>query len=558
MSYDLTSVRFPVLGPAGIRLLNALAGAPVIGNALVRRLRRDAGLAALTAARLDEAPTFTPLLPDVAPTLPALDARHERTPGNEARAGFRFPTVADYHAAYRAGTLTPVDVAQRFLARWDESERAAIPLRGFISMRRDDILAQAAASAARWTAGRPLGVFDGVPVAAKDEIDQAGYVTTVGTTLFADAAPAARDSTAVARLRAAGAVMVGKANMHEIGIGVTGYNQHHGSARNPYHDAYHTGGSSAGPACVVGAGLVPVAIGADGGGSIRLPASHCGIVGLKPTYGRISEFGAAPLCWSVAYLGPLANCARDAALAYQVMAGADPLDAHSAGHPAPEIDEQYPRSLSGITLGVYWPWFRHAQPEVVAAGEQLIQQMCSHGATLVEIEIPELELARVAHLVSITAEMSTGLLPSIRDRFAEFGIETQLNLAMARASTAVEYVHAQRVRTRAIAHVERALGRCDAIITPASGNTAPPIHPSGGAVSDIGRTMETMRFAYLANLTGHPAISIPAGYDATGLPIGLQAIGKGWSERLLLRLAAFADTVVERRKPSRFYAYLGM
>ena len=551
MTYDLKAVRLPVLGPAGIRAVNTLAGLTGIGPLLIKKLRNDAGLSALTTTALDDPPTNTPMLSDVAPSLPALDPRDD-----DARAGFRFPTVADYHAAYRAGALTPLDVAARFLSQMDDSERGDRPMRAFIATHRDDILAQAKASAERWKAGRPISAFDGVPVAAKDEIDQAGYVTTVGTKLFDDAPPAARDCTAVARMRAAGAVMVGKANMHEIGIGVSGYNQHHGSARNPYNDLHHTGGSSAGPACAVGAGLVPVAIGADGGGSIRLPASFCGTVGLKPTYGRISERGAAPLCWSLAYLGPLANSARDAALAYELMAGPDPEDPHSLGHPDASIDAQAPRSLNGITLGVYWPWFRHAQTDVVATCERLLEQLCSRGVRLVEVEIPELELARIAQLVIITSEMCTALWPHVRDRLDEFGVETQLNLAIARASTATEYVHAQRVRTRAMAHFERAFAHCDAIITPASGNTAPRIHPSGGAVSDLGRTMETMRFAFVSNLTGHPAISFPAGYDSAGLPIGMQAIGRAWGERLLLRLAAFADTVVERRRPQRYYAPL--
>ena len=549
MTYDLKSINLPTLGPGGIRALNILAGSPLVGNMLVGRLRKDAGLSTLTEKPLDDAPTFTPQLANVAPSLAALDPRED-----DARAGFRFPTVGDYHAAYRSGALTPIDVAERFLARWKESEQASPALRGFISMRGDDILAQARASTERWKSGKPIGPFDGVPIAAKDEIDQAGYVTTIGTKLFEGAPPAAHDSTAVARMRAAGAVMVGKANMHEIGIGVTGFNQHHGSARNPYNDAHHTGGSSAGPGCVVGAGLVPMAIGADGGGSIRLPASFCGVVGLKPTFGRVSEHGAAPLCWSVSYLGPLANCARDAALAYEVMSGADARDPNSLGHPRAEIDDHAPRSLAGVTLGVYWPWFRDAQPDVVASCETLLARMCERGATLVEVEIPELELTRVAHLVSITSEMLTGMLPHIRDRLGDFGIETQLNIAISRGSSAVDYIHAQRVRTRAIAHFERALGQCDAIITPASGNTAPRVHPSGGAVSDLTRSMETMRFAFTSNFTGHPAISFPAGYDTAGLPIGLQAIGRGWSERLLLRLAAFADTVVERRRPQRHYA----
>lgn len=549
VTYDLKSFSLPALGPGGVRVLNTLASSPLIGDALVGRLRREAGLGTLTSLPIDEAPTFMPRLPDVAPALPALDPRDD-----DARAGFRFPTITDYHAAYRSGALTPLDVAERFLARWDESEKASPALRGFISMRRDDILAQARVSAGRWKSGRPIGPFDGVPIAAKDEIDQAGYVTTIGTKFFDGAPPAACDSTAVARMRAAGAVMVGKANMHEIGIGVTGFNQHYGSARNPYSDAHHTGGSSAGPGCIVGAGLVPMAIGADGGGSIRLPASFCGVVGLKPTYGRISEHGAAPLCWSVAYLGPLASCARDAALAYQVMSGADARDPNSAGHPAADVDDHAPRSLAGVTLGIYWPWFRDAQPDVVTACEKLLGQMCTLGATLVEVEIPELELQRVAHLVTITSEMLTGMLPQIRDRFGDFGMETQLNLAIARGSTAVDYVHAQRVRTRAIVHLQRALTGVDAIITPASGNTAPRIHPGGRAVSDLSRSMETMRFAYVSNFTGHPAISFPAGYDSAGLPIGMQAIGHAWGERLLLRLAAFSDTVVERRKPQRYYA----
>jgi Asp-tRNA(Asn)/Glu-tRNA(Gln) amidotransferase A subunit family amidase len=268
----------------------------------------------------------------------------------------------------------------------------------------------------------------------------------------------------------------------------------------------------------------------------------------------VSERGAAPLCWSLAYIGPLASCARDAALAYEVMAGADPEDPHSLGHADPVIDAHPPRSLAGVTLGVYWPWFRHAQPEVVAACERLLEQLRASGARVVDVEIPELELARLAQLVIITSEMTAGMWPHVRDRLGEFGVETQLNLAIARASSASEYVHAQRARTRAIAHFERALSRCDAIITPAAGNTAPPIHPSGGAVSDLGRTMETMRFAFASNLTGHPAISFPAGYDDAGLPVGMQAIGHGWGEQMLLRLAAFADTLVERRKPQRYYA----
>ena len=169
-----------------------------------------------------------------------------------------------------------------------------------IAVNRDDVMKQAREATQRIKAGKPLSIFDGVPVAVKDELDMVPYPTTVGTS-FLGKSPAKEDATVVARMRAAGALLVGKTNMHEIGINVTGLNPHHGTTRNPYNTDHFTGGSSSGSATAVAAGLVPVAIGADGGGSIRIPASFCGVFGLKPTFGRVSEHGAAPLCWSVAH-----------------------------------------------------------------------------------------------------------------------------------------------------------------------------------------------------------------------------------------------------------------
>jgi Asp-tRNA(Asn)/Glu-tRNA(Gln) amidotransferase A subunit family amidase len=176
--------------------------------------------------------------------------------------------------------------------------------------------------------------LDGVPVPVKDEVEMLPFGTTVGTR-FLGKTPAKQDSTVVARMRATGALMVGKCNMHEIGIGVTGLNPHHGTVRNPYNINHHTGGSSSGPAAAVAAGFGPVAIGADGGGSIRLPSGFCGVVGLKTTYSRVSEFGAAPLCWSVAHLGPIAGTARVVAMGFAILAGADHNDPHT--HNQPEI-----------------------------------------------------------------------------------------------------------------------------------------------------------------------------------------------------------------------------
>jgi Asp-tRNA(Asn)/Glu-tRNA(Gln) amidotransferase A subunit family amidase len=497
-------------------------------------------------------PTFFPRLADYDRPIPPL------TPASApAKApGFHFPGIDDFTRAYREGRTTPEQIAERFIAQRERSERDAPGLRAFIAVDRDDVMAQAKSSGARWRAGTPLGAFDGVPVAIKDELDQAGYPTTAGT-CFIGSKNASADATIVARLRAAGALLVGKANMHELGINVTGLNPHHGTTRNPYDDRHHTGGSSSGPATIVASGLAPVAIGADGGGSIRMPAAMCGIVGLKATFGRISEHGAFPLCWSLAHIGPMTGSVRDCARTYRLIAGPDPLDALSLGHPPVEIDEGSPADLRGVTLGVYWPWFRHASPDVVERCESLLRALVERGAALREVEIEELDLQRVAHIVTITSEMLSAMAP-YRDQRSQCGLDARANLASARGSSAADYVKAQRVRTRAIATFQRALDGVDAIITPATGVTAPRINPAAQphGESDLSTTTEIMRFAFSSNFTGHPAISFPAGYDSTGLPVGMQAIGRPWGERMLLRIAAAAELIVERKAPRRWYPLL--
>ena len=416
---------------------------------------------------------------------------------------------------------------------------------------------QARAAAARIRQGAPLSPFDGVPVAIKEELDMVGYGTTVGTK-FLGRTPSQRDATVVARMRAAGALLIGKANMHEIGIGVTGLNPHYGVTRNPYDPAHYSGGSSGGPAAAVAAGLCPVALGADGGGSIRIPAAFCGVVGLKATHGRVSEFGAFPLDWSVAHVGPLAATATDIALAYGVIAGPDPDDPLSLHQPAPTLAGWDALDLSDLTLGVYWPWFRHASADMVAAAEAMLRQFEQRGARLRDIVIPDLEAARVAHVITITTEMSQALDRFHRHHHRDYGLDVRLSLALAREFTARDYVQAQRVRTRLIRHFRQAFSAVDAIITPATGLPAPVIPASAlpAGDSDLSTLTEIMRFATPANLTGLPAIAFPAGYNDSGLPLGLQAMTRAWEEPTLLRLALVAEQVVERRRPHVFYDLL--
>lgn len=536
----------------------------MVGPLLVEKLRRDGNVNALRELDIAEPPTYLPLHASDDPGIPTLAPFDERDgPYTDAAApppeppGFRFHAASDFTDAYRRRAVTPADVAERFLTQWRASDDGPRPLRAFISVRDDDLRGQARASAERWKRGEPLGPWDGVPVAIKDEIDVAGHGTTLGTRILGRA-PAVRDATVVARLRAAGALIVGKANMHELGINVTGLNPHRGTARNPYDDAHHSGGSSSGPAVAVASGLVPVAIGADGGGSIRIPAAFCGVVGLKATFGRISEHGAPPLVWSVAHIGPIAATVADCAAAYAVIAGDDPRDPNTRGHPSVSVDVAPPGSLRGVRLGVFRAWFRHASPDIVARCEELLEALAADGAEVVDVAIPELDLQRVAHVAIITGEMASAIAAAYPARRRDFSLDARLNIRLAHSFTAGELMTAARVRTRAMAAWRTALQGIHAIVTPATGQVAPPIRPDmmpdGG--TDLSTTTEIMRFAFAPNLTGHPAISFPAGYDARGLPVGMQVIGRPWSERLLLRIASSAELRVSRRGPQRRYALL--
>nr|WP_226894951.1 amidase [Luteolibacter marinus] len=432
-----------------------------------------------------------------------------------------------------------------------------MPLRAIIQLDPGDLMRQARESALRWRSGSPLSVMDGVPVAVKDELDQVPYPTRAGTTFLGESI-ATRDATAVARLRAAGALLIGKANMHEIGIGVTGHNPHHGAARNPHDPSRHTGGSSSGSAAAVAAGLCPVALGADGGGSIRIPAAFCGVVGLKPTFGRVSEQGAFPLCWSLAHIGPIASTARDAAITYALIAGQDPAAPGTRGQPPVSIDGIDRCDLKGVRLGVFDPWFRDASPEVSECCSRMLERFQEAGAEIVPVVIDDLEFIRVAHLVSIVSEMAQSMSRYHKDHGKDFSHDTRMNLALARHLTSSDYIQAQRVRTRAMAIFRRAFENVDAILTPTTGCTAPRIQSDAmrGGESDLALLSEIMRFVVAGNLTGLPAISFPAGHDPAGLPVGMQAIGRWWDEPVLLRIAAVAEHFAERRKPAIHYSLL--
>lgn len=542
--YDLKSIELPRMAGLALRTVAAVAGSGPGLALLGPTLRAQAGLPRLRAAVIEDPPAPQPQRDHFPhPTLgvePEEDHLCRRIDSS-----FAHPGVGDYARAYRSGAADPRSVADAFLRERSRLDRE-FDHRAVREVDEVDLRSQAEASQQRLAEGRPRSIWEGVPVAIKDELDVDGLHTRVGTT-FLGHEKARSDAHVVHRLRQAGALIVGKAAMHEIGLGVTGLNPHDGSPKNPFDPSRHTGGSSSGSASMVASGLVPVAIGADGGGSIRVPAGLCGAVGLKATWGRISEHGAYPLCWSVGHVGPIGDRVGDVALAYALLGGELPSDPATRGQPPPRLGHRFDGDVSGLRVGVFPDWNGDAEEDVVAATGLAIDRLKARGARVVEVTLPGLELARIAHAVTITAEMCTGLAPHLPTSFGRLAADVRINLAIASTFSASDYVQAQRVRASLTRQLARIFASIDVLLTPTTARTAPPIHADAAksGESDLRTLSALMRYVFVDNLSGWPALTVPVGLDRQGLPVGLQLHGRPWDESLLLHVG----DAVERDHP---------
>ena len=560
MSYDLEHVKVPRLAGAGLAIFTALIEGPLRGL-LMPKLLKDGGVTRFRALEPTEAPTVFPLGTADAASIEAArpaDLPNETNLPAAERRGFVFPSALDYARAYREGRSNPEQTAERVLSAIENAQKKTPAMGAVIKWNADDLMAQARESQERIASGRPRSLLEGVPVAVKDELDQVPFSTSVGTR-FLGTSPAKTDAGPVARLRKMGALLIGKTNMYEIGISPTGNNPHFGFARNPYNPEHDTGGSSSGSGAAVGMGLCPIALGADGGGSIRIPAALCGVFGLKASFGRVSESGAAPLCWSVAHVGPLAATASDLILGYLAAAGPDDRDPMSLHQPSPTAPTRLPENLNHVVIGVFEEWFADANQEVVGTCREMLEKLKKRGARVKEIKIPGLEAMRSAHAVTILSEMAAAMEPYYARHRKDFGLGTRVNLALAQQFTSRDYVRAQRIRTRAMEAFAELFRGVNVIATPATARTAPPILkdsiPRGE--SNLGVITELMRFIIPGNLLGLPGVSFPVGYDTNGLPISMHLAASHWQESLLLELALAAEAEVERKEPQVFYRPLG-
>ena len=563
MAYDLNPVRAPRLRGFALRAMTWLVECPGTRWTLLPSLLRSTGVSAFRRRTPEADPVALPLVRTGKVASEGAGNEKETIervfrscsePREISPKGFRFVSIGNYVDAYRKNEIDPVAMAARLSESIEESNRGDRPLRSLIETDTGEVQRQWEESARRWREGNPRSLLEGVPVSIKDEFDMQGYSTRVGTNFLGEK-PARSDATIVNRLRTSGAVLAGKTNMFEIGISPTGDNPNHGFARNPYDLDHDAGGSSGGAASSVASGLVPLAIGADGGGSIRVPASHCGVFGLKPTFGRVSESGAAPLCWSVAHIGPIGATALDTAIGLAAIAGPDARDPHSLAQPPQDWSSLEDLDLSGRTIGIYPEWFEHASPDIVEKCRWLVGRFEESGATVREISIEGLEAMRVGHAVLILTEMAAAMERYDERHRKDFVHATRMNLAIARAFTSLDYLRAQRVRGEAMKEWDRVFSEVDVVMTPTTGCTAPYLDPRSEdiGVSDLETLTELMRFVSPGNLCGFPAISCPAGYDRAGLPIGLQIIGRHWDETLLLRMARVTELHVERRKPRVYF-----
>jgi len=440
-------------------------------------------------------------------------------------------TIGEAGGALRRRRYSAVELTTSALAR---IERSNPTLKAFLTVTGDEAMAQARQADAELAAGKDRGPLHGIPVAVKDLFYTRGVATTGGSPIYRNFIPQ-EDACAVARLKSAGAVMLGKLNMHELAYGITSANPHFGAVTNPWNAKHSPGGSSGGSGAAVAAGLVYAALGTDTGGSIRIPASFCGTVGFKPTYGRVSRRGVMPLSWSLDHVGPLAGSVRDAALVLQAIAGRDAGDDSSARHPTVDyVPEDEP--VKGLRVG--FPenfFFERLDAEVELAVRGAIARLESLGAEVRPVKLPDMAALNAVGRVILLCEASAVMAPHLKNR-DQFGSDVLALLDQGRLVPATDYIQAQRLRKRMVREFAQVWSSVDCLIAPTTPNTAPRIGETtvklGGHEEDV--RLATTRLVRSMNLLGLPALSMPCGLNGAGLPIGLQII----EERLILRVGA--------------------
>ncbi|GAC1600333.1 MAG: amidase [Ramlibacter sp.] len=440
------------------------------------------------------------------------------------------PGIAEAAALIGAGQVSPVELTEAALTR---AEALQGTLHAFIRLTPERARAAARVAEQEIRAGRRRGPLHGIPYGLKDIYDVAGLPTTAHSRLLIDNV-AAEDSAATARLEAAGMVLIGKLATHEFATGGPAFDLPWPPARNPWNPAHFTGGSSSGSGAAVAAGILPLALGTDTGGSIRMPAAYCGCVGLKPTYGRISRRGVVPLSYSLDHCGPMTATIEDAALALQALAGPDGRDPACADNPVPDYLRGLRDGVAGLRIGTTRA-FNEAvgvDAEQLRALHKVAEVFRELGAELVELELPLAELFHACGRAIAHSESFAIHRHDLIERPRDYARVTRERLMLGAFVTGFQVVQAHRLRRVLIAQVDALFGRCDAVLTAAIPGAAGRLE-----AIDTNPWRKAQPITTVFNVTGHPAICQPCGMSAGGLPLSLQLVAPAFAEALLLRVA---------------------
>ncbi|KAH6971123.1 amidase signature domain-containing protein [Ilyonectria sp. MPI-CAGE-AT-0026] len=532
---------------------------------------KNAGFGSLRKIRdhiLEQEPRFEPTVIPIAVTSEELKAAPNggTKPLPQQLENRQFYSVSDYHAMYLSGEITPTEVALALvpLIRRDTSPPGKHAV-AWMDTNIEMVLKAAKASTLRYQENRPLGVLDGVPTGIKDDYDIDGYATNMGS--LNDYSTKIADDTSITnwcvkKLEEAGAVILGKLTMNEFGLDTTGNNPNYETPRNPFNTGYYTGGSSSGPGYAVGSGLVPIALGSDGGGSVRIPASYCSVFGLKPTHARLSSYPTlnhAPTC---SVQGPLAADMHSLAAVYEVIA--EP-------HPSTQFPPLALQPIPPFTkvLGIDESWISRSEPGVQTLIRNLVDKLCqSYGYQTVDISIPFVAEGQTAHSLTILTDGAT-LLPKTDNLTSA----NKILLALGGSTSSTDYLLAQKLRGLLMQHLAYLWKKYPGmmIITPTTACAGSPINGGRGemnyGLNDGNHTIESMVYVWLANFCGMPALTVPAGYlvpkgqKDTGVvgdkntegkvSVGLMATGEWCSESALLKFGLDAEAAGEelRCKP---------
>ena len=456
-------------------------------------------------------------------------------------------TIPEAGVLLRTKQLSPVELTRAFLDRIEDLDPKLLV---YITLMSDQAMADARTAETAISNGDYRGPMHGIPFALKDLYDTAGVLTTASSRVMADRIPS-EDATTTARLKAAGGILLGKLGMHEFALGGPDPTCGYPLPRNPWNTEHTPGGSSSGSGVAAAAGLAMGTLGSCTGGSIRGPASFCGIVGLKATYGRVSRYGVVPLSWSLDHCGPMTWTVEDSAIMLQAIAGYDPMDPTSSRAPVPDYAASLQEDITGLRVGVPRHYFFSDDPsinrETLSTVDSALKAIEDMGAKVEEVTVPSLEYAGVAQRVIMHSEAFAYHGKNLRRRPQDFGEMVRAHFRLGGLFSSADYVQALRVRNVMKREFTQLLQRVDVVVSPTMSNPAPRFDESDAMTS-----ARVPSFTSPFNMTGMPAISVPCGFTSAGLPVGLQIAGKPFDEPTVFRAAYTYQQharLFERRPP---------